>query len=114
MDDDEREFVRRVFDPKDAPPPDIVPGSGLTLDDLRAQSDAAGTWRQVTPAPEPIIGVDGQLIGMTKPEPVAVYCGGTVISETQMTGLGLTRDDIAADYPGITVMPTPEKGSTHD
>lgn len=111
MDDETRELLRQLRDQLDADtaPADIVPPTGLTLEALRIQSDAADTWADVFIPGQPIEDTDGRIVGMTPGRTERVYRGGTVISDRQMRALGLTPEDLARDYPGIDVVTIPNR-----
>ena len=102
-DDDMRELVRHLFDPADRPPPDVVPGSGLTREDLLRQNANAGTWAEVTlpgkiiPSPE-----TGLPIGF-EPSTTELVHRDTAVFRSELTRLGLTEDDV----PNIKVLDDP-------
>lgn len=106
-DDDRRELARRLFDPSNSPPADVVPGSGLTREVLLAQNAATGTWQKVRIPGEVILDVDGNPIGMEPSREESVCFGGTVVTRSQLEKLGLTPDDV----PNVKVMddPTPKE-----
>lgn len=112
MDDETRELLRQLretISAADDIPADVVPASGLTLEALRIQSDAADTWTDVFIPGEPIEDADGHIVGMTPGRTERVFRGGTVISDRQMRALGLTAEDLARDYPGIDVVTVPNR-----
>lgn len=107
MTDDEREFVRRVFAPDDAPT-DVVdrePGPGITLETLRAQDAAANTWRMVHMPGQVLLDLDGAPIGVEPGEDVPTHVSGPVITEADVARLGIDP----ADFPNTRIIPTIER-----
>src|SRR5699024_5272452 len=97
MTPEERALVRSVFAP-DPTPTDVVdrePGPGITLETLRAQDDAAGTWAMITQPGEVILDIDGVPTGVQPGEQVPVERSGPVISAADAQRLGIDP----ADYP---------------
>lgn len=85
-------------------PADIVPGRGLTRDDLLAQDAAAGTWAEVTIPGEVVLSPEtGLPIGFGEPTTETVYRGGSMVTHTQLAAAGLTPDDV----PNLTVIDPP-------
>lgn len=92
IDDETREWLHSIFG--DPVPRDIVPGSGLTREDVIAQNAATGTTRDVVVPGQPIEDADGNIIAMTAPRTEAVTFGGTVITQAQADKFGLTQEEI--------------------
>lgn len=92
--DDERQFVRDLFNTDNLPPADIVPGSGPTREDYLHWNDSVGTGTQVLQPGEPVLDVDGIPTAMPPAEVVGVYFGGAVVTRAELERVGLTPDDV--------------------
>lgn len=92
--DEERAFVRDLFNPDGAPPADVVRGPGPTREDYLRWNDSVGKGTQVTQPGEPVLDVDGIPIAMPPTETVDVYLGGVVVTTAELARVGLTPDDV--------------------
>lgn len=99
MDDETRAFLRNLFASGREIPRDVVPGSGLTREDLLRRNEMADTWREVTTPGEMTFDVDGMPTGFGPPTTEQVYDAGTVITRSQLEATGLTE----ADVPNLIV-----------
>ncbi|OYO07886.1 hypothetical protein CGZ94_20675 [Enemella evansiae] len=100
-DPQDHEYVRRLF--ADPPPADVVPGAGLTRDDLHQMNAATGTVTTGKTPGEVIFDVDGLPLAVTESQTVRTYFGGVVITQSDANRLGFTPEE----FPNIRVMPDP-------
>lgn len=98
---EDHDYLRRLF--ADPPPPDVVPGEGLTREDLRRMNDATGTVTTGTLAGEVVCDVDGIPTGVGESQTFRTYFGGVVITQSDADRLGYTPEE----FPNIRVLPDP-------
>lgn len=100
-------FVREVFGSGERAPSDITHAddTGLTLETLRAQNDAAGSWRLVSVPGEIILDTDGIPAYAAPAEDVPTHIGGPVITQAGADRLGVDP----ADFPNVTIVPNYRK-----
>jgi len=82
-------------------PRDIVPGSGLTREDLRRMNDATGKPCTGTIPGQVICDVDGVPIGVEPSREVASIFGGVVITRADAERLNVTPDE----FPNVRILP---------
>lgn len=101
-DDEIRAFLRRLFADTDAPPVDVVPGTGPTRDDYLRWNAAVGTTSAVTTYGDPIEDIDGVPAAVPEPTTTAVTFGGVGVTVAELERVGLTSDNV----PKLTIIPT--------
>lgn len=102
---DELDWLRNAIDRAESAPPDVVPPTGLTREDLLRMNDNTGTWTEVHTPGEVICDADGIPIGMTAGETNTVYFGGATVTPAQLEAVGLTPDDV----PNLDVVDPPKR-----
>ena len=109
MDDETREWWRRLLDTSDAPPPDVVPPTKATPAEKRAHylrmNDIAGTWVPITIPGEVILSPDGVPIAVEPSRVENAYHGGAVVARYELEDVGLTPDDV----PKLRIVELPRR-----
>lgn len=105
MDDETRDWVRSVFGKNPPPPRDIVPGSGLSREDLLRQNANVGSVVDFHIPGEILEDSDGNPIGMTPSRTEKTIFGGASVTPAQLEAVGLTPDDV----PNLDVVEPPRR-----
>lgn len=109
MDDETREFLRRLFDSSDRPPEDVVPHERATPAEMREHylrmNAIAGTWVEVTIPGDVILDPDGVPIGVGESRTELTYHGGAVVMRYQLEDVGLTPEDV----PNLSILDHPRR-----
>lgn len=106
MDDDTRAWLRSIFG--DPPPRDIVPGPGLTRDDVLRMNAMTGKPVTATYPGDVITDVDGIPIGVQPSRTEEITFGGVALTRRQLADLDLTPEDV----PNVHVLPDPTEGES--
>lgn len=96
MDDDN---LQRALDELGDVPRDIVPTRPLTREDVERAAAMAGREVTITHPGQPIVDVDGLLIGMTEPTSDTATSAGMTITRAEADRLGIADGEIT----GLTI-----------
>lgn len=97
-------------DPFGTPPRDITTKKrGMTRESLKRMNDLTGTFVDYTEPGEVLEDHDGIPNAVGPSTTTKSYFGGVAIAQTDADRLGLTAEELATDYPNITVIQAPNK-----
>ena len=99
-----------LHDPFGTPPRDITTQPrGLTREALKRMNDMVGGMTDYTTPGEVLEDHDGIPNAVGPSTTTRAYFGGVAIAQTDVDRLGLTADELATDYPNITVIDAPNQ-----
>lgn len=83
---------------RDPAPRDVVPGGGLTREDVLRMNAATGTIREGTVPGRVLIDVDGIPTAVEPSRTIRSYFGGIGLTRAQLAALDLTPEDVPNVY----------------
>lgn len=97
-------------DPFGTPPTDVATTKRqMTRESLKRLNDLVGADVDYTTPGEVIEDNDGIPNAVGPSTTTKAYFGGVAIAQTDVDRLGLTAEELATDYPNITVIQAPNK-----
>ena len=102
--------LQRALDELEDGPRDIVPRRALTREDVERMAHMAGREVTITHPGQPILDVDGLLIGMSEQSTQTATSAGVAITRAEADRLGIADGDIdglTIHDPGPTVFRLP-------
>ncbi|WML63204.1 hypothetical protein [Rhodococcus sp. AH-ZY2] len=102
MEPDDRDFLADLF--RDDHPRDVVPGSGLTREDVLRMDAMTGRAVTATYPGQVLTDLDGVPIGVEPSRTEQITFGGVALTLRQLAELDLTPEDV----PNVRILPDPK------